>query len=272
MLLLTRDEGRELLRRAQAGDLAARGELVVRNRPYVLRVVRRLNLLVEADREDARQVGCIGLMEAIERFDLSREGVRFMSYAAWRVTHEIQEWLRRRALVHVPAYQTEPSRVEAARRDQIGTEYRAHAEQALQPVLSLAVLAGPDGGRDPLEDGKAEQPPAALERAEELEALRAAMGRLEERDRAILEMRSGARGDDDSLKGIGEAPCLTRERVRQCENAALRRLARTLGADEARVGSISHPGKPACDMMARAIDRRRELDRRAYAARKGVAR
>ena len=83
---------KELIAASQAGDDAAREALVVSNQRLVWSVVQRfLNRGYEPD--DLFQIGCIGLMKAIDKFDLSYD-VRFSTYAVPMIIGEIQRFLR----------------------------------------------------------------------------------------------------------------------------------------------------------------------------------
>jgi RNA polymerase sporulation-specific sigma factor len=90
--LLKDSEMRELLNRAQAGDEAARERLVNCNLKLVFNLVKRFqNRGYEL--EDLFQIGCIGLMKAIDKFDLSFN-VRFSTYAVPMIVGEIRRFLR----------------------------------------------------------------------------------------------------------------------------------------------------------------------------------
>jgi len=82
---------RELIRRAQSGDTAARDELVERNLKLVLSVVRRFH--GRAEHDDLFQVGCLGLIKAVMNFDLSFD-VAFSTYAVPRIIGELRRHLR----------------------------------------------------------------------------------------------------------------------------------------------------------------------------------
>src|SRR4051812_28892498 len=83
---------KELIRNSQAGDDSARDSLVLSNQRLVWSVVQRfLNRGYEPD--DLFQIGCIGLMKAIDKFDLSYD-VRFSTYAVPMIIGEIQRFLR----------------------------------------------------------------------------------------------------------------------------------------------------------------------------------
>ena len=90
--LLREDEKTQLLRQVRAGDMAAREELVKGNLRLVLSVVQRFANRGE-NLDDLFQVGCIGLIKAIDNFDISLD-VRFSTYAVPMVIGEIRRYLR----------------------------------------------------------------------------------------------------------------------------------------------------------------------------------
>ena len=91
---MTREETKELLRLAQEKDQSAIDRLVMENQGLVGCVVKRFeNRLINVEREDLLQIGMIGLMKAIERFDLSMD-VCFSTYAVPLVMGEIRRFLR----------------------------------------------------------------------------------------------------------------------------------------------------------------------------------
>ena len=135
--LLSDEEMRELLRRAQAGDKAAREKLVNCNLKLVFNLVRRFqNRGYEL--EDLFQIGCIGLMKAIDKFDLSYD-VKFSTYAVPMIVGEIRRFLRDDNPVKVSrsvkeaAYRIHPARQQLAAR--LGREPTV-GEVALEVGLS----------------------------------------------------------------------------------------------------------------------------------------
>lgn len=90
--LLNDAEMRELLKRAQNGDTQARERLVNCNLKLVFNLVRRFQNR-GYDLEDLFQIGCIGLMKAIDKFDLNYD-VRFSTYAVPMIVGEIRRFLR----------------------------------------------------------------------------------------------------------------------------------------------------------------------------------
>lgn len=90
--VLKNEETQQLLRRAKAGDTAAREELISGNLRLVLSVIQRfVNRGENAD--DLFQVGCIGLIKAIDHFDMN-QGVRFSTYGVPMIIGEIRRYLR----------------------------------------------------------------------------------------------------------------------------------------------------------------------------------
>lgn len=85
-------EIKELIRRSQQGDQQARGEIIEKNMRLVWSVVQRfLNRGYEP--EDLFQIGCIGLMKSVDKFDLSYD-VKFSTYAVPMILGEIQRFIR----------------------------------------------------------------------------------------------------------------------------------------------------------------------------------
>ncbi len=90
--LLSEREKTELLKKSQAGDKAARDELVKGNLRLVLSVIQRFSNRGE-NLDDLFQVGCIGLIKAIDNFDTGMD-VKFSTYAVPMVIGEIRRYLR----------------------------------------------------------------------------------------------------------------------------------------------------------------------------------
>ena len=90
--LLREEEKEALFLRIKAGDAAAKEEYIRGNLRLVLSVIKRFSNTNE-NPDDLFQVGCIGLMKAIDNFDLS-QGVRFSTYAVPMIIGEIRRYLR----------------------------------------------------------------------------------------------------------------------------------------------------------------------------------
>ncbi len=98
--ILTEDEKTELLKKAQRGDHLAREKLITGNLRLVLSVIQSFQNRGE-NPDDLFQVGCIGLIKAVDNFDLSQE-VRFSTYAVPLVIGEIRRFLRDNSIMRVP--------------------------------------------------------------------------------------------------------------------------------------------------------------------------
>ncbi|HEU4965763.1 MAG TPA: RNA polymerase sporulation sigma factor SigF [Bacilli bacterium] len=110
-------EVKQLIAESQAGDDSAREALVVSNQRLVWSVVQRfLNRGYEAD--DLFQIGCIGLMKAIDKFDLSYD-VRFSTYAVPMIIGEIQRFLRDDSTVKISRSLKETARQVRRTRDDL---------------------------------------------------------------------------------------------------------------------------------------------------------
>ena len=122
---LTHERMRVLLEKAQAGDDAARRELIQGNLRLVLSVIQRFHSRCE-NMDDLFQIGCIGLMKGLDNFDLSLD-VRLSTYCVPMIIGEIRRYLR----------DNNPIRVSRSMRD---TAYRA--------LKARDALSG-DNGREP---------------------------------------------------------------------------------------------------------------------------
>ncbi len=97
--LLSQEKMRELIKESQAGDQEARKMMVEGNTRLVWSIVQRFTSR-GADPEDLFQIGCIGLMKSIDKFDLSYN-VKFSTYAVPMIVGEIQRFLRDDGMVKV---------------------------------------------------------------------------------------------------------------------------------------------------------------------------
>jgi RNA polymerase sporulation-specific sigma factor len=97
--LLTQEKMRELIAASQAGDKLARQQMIEGNTRLVWSIVQRFSSR-GADLEDLFQIGCIGLMKSVDKFDLSYE-VKFSTYAVPMIIGEIQRFLRDDGMVKI---------------------------------------------------------------------------------------------------------------------------------------------------------------------------
>jgi len=243
--LLTREEERELARRKDAGDEAAKRRLVECNLRLVMSITRNYRT-AGVPLLDLIQEGNLGLIRAVEKFDY-RMGYKLSTYATWWIRQAVTRALADQGrLIRLPVHVSDQvRRVMRARRTlgqklnreptlgEIAAEStfpETRVVELLDIVEDAVSLETPIPGGDSLygdlvENEAAEGPDAAaseLFRAAELDE---ALGRLEPRLRELLERRFGLGGHAaQTLDEIGRSLGVTRERVRQLETRALREL------------------------------------------------
>jgi RNA polymerase primary sigma factor len=247
--LLTAAEEVALAKRVERGDREAKERMINSNLRLVISIAKRyqnrsLPLL------DLFQEGVIGLNRAVEKFDW-RRGYKFSTYATWWIRQACQravsgqsDTIRIPTHVHErrvklggasarlePKLGREPTREELAA--ETGLSLR-HVDEALDVAEAPVSLNRSIGSEDDGEFGDLFADPEALDPAAEATdslrrlAVRRAVSRLPERERRILELRFGFETEPASLEQIGKELGITRERVRQLEAEAFRRLSSTL--------------------------------------------
>ena len=97
--VLTEEEKRELMKRVRAGDEQARQDMITGNLRLVLSIVQRFSARKE-NPDDLFQVGCIGLVKAVDNFDIDKE-VMFSTYAVPMIVGEVRRYLRDSASVRI---------------------------------------------------------------------------------------------------------------------------------------------------------------------------
>lgn len=212
----TEDENRELIRRAQAGDADARDECVRRNAPLVTAILKRTNARY-ADWDDLFQEGLIGLDTAVMRFDLTR-GTRLSTVADYWMRQKMQRWrMERQHAIRVPRRRQAECRGPASDGE---PDDVSRARAAMLPMSSLDAKTG-DGlsFADTLEARPEHSP---RETAEDLRRMWDAIDKLGPRERGILVDRCLL---GKTLEEIGDKLGVTKERVRQIQLTATRRLA-----------------------------------------------
>ena len=244
--LLNAAEEVALAKQIERGDLAAKERMVNCNLRLVVANAKKyqghgVSLL------DLIQDGIIGLNRAVEKFDY-RKGFKFSTYATWWIRQACQRAVANqsstiRIPVHVQERRAKLRRARQRLEVQLGRAPTveelahaaqlklSHAEEALDAVeasVSLNQTIG-DGDQefgDLFADTTTEDPIELADSALERERLHEALNQLDERERKVLELRFGL-GDTEeatSLEQIGRELGFTRERIRQIETDALRRL------------------------------------------------
>ncbi|MGN7386673.1 SigF/SigG family RNA polymerase sporulation sigma factor [Sporosarcina sp. SAFN-015] len=149
--LLSQDRMRVLIQQSQDGDKDARRMMVEGNTRLVWSIVQRFASR-GADLEDLFQIGCIGLMKSIDKFDLSYD-VKFSTYAVPMIVGEIQRFLRDDGMVKVSRSIRELSfKIRHATDDYIKNHGRSPSVSEIAEVLDVSideVILASDALRDP---------------------------------------------------------------------------------------------------------------------------
>lgn len=244
--LLTADEERELSRQARNGCDSAKRRLVEANMRLVLNIAKHYrNRAIPF--EDLVQEGAIGLMNAVERFDPNK-GFRFSTYAThWirqtigravgtkakpiRLPAHVMDQIRKAERTRVELIRMlgrEPSVEEISERSGIAFERLITILQAGQDTVSLDLMVGEDESTDLmslLPDKTQADPELATISKEAATRLQALLQELSERDRRVIRRRLGMDEEPPGvLQGIGNEEGLSRERIRQIEIQALKKL------------------------------------------------
>ena len=204
--VLTKEERKELMIKLKSGDMEARERFIEGNLRLVLSIIKRFSNSDE-NADDLFQIGCIGLIKAIDNFDMSM-GVQLSTYCVPMIIGEIRRYLRDNNSIRVSrslkdiAYKAiyakekyiknnlkEPTINEIASEVGISKEEIVYALDAIQSPVSLYEPVYSEGGEalyvmDQISDKKNKE-----ENWVETLALNESMNKLSERERYIIELR-----------------------------------------------------------------------------------
>ncbi|RMG39954.1 MAG: RNA polymerase sigma factor RpoD/SigA [Planctomycetota bacterium] len=248
--LLTAEEERMLSYRIAQGDKEARDRMVRANLRLVVNIARSY-VGRGLPLQDLIEEGNLGLLRAVEGFDPERE-TRFSTYASYWIKQSIKRALINTGrTIRIPAYMVEllnkwrrttlilydrlgrmPTEQEVAQELKLSRRKLSIVKQAIQLNSAPPQTDHPDGMAisDIVPDDRRKNPEETLVDSDAMKKAFELLGDvLEEREEMILRMRFGL-GDEEpmTLKDIGDRLGLTRERVRQIEHKALRKLRRCL--------------------------------------------
>ena len=245
--LLSSDEEIDLAKRMAEGDQAAKAKLSESNLRLVVSIAKRYVSRSNMQFLDLIQEGNIGLLKAVEKFDFTK-GFRFSTYATWWIRQSITRAIADQArTIRVPVHMVEtinkltrvtrtliqklgrdPTTSEIAAAMGVSEERVMEIQRIAMDPISLETTIGDEEDSkisDFIEDETAQSPLEAAAQKLLREQLLSVIETLTPREQKVIRMRYGLDNSHPrTLEEVGKEFNVTRERIRQIEAKALRKL------------------------------------------------
>jgi len=245
--LLTQKQEVELGRKVRKGDEMARKEMIRANLRLVIHIAKHY-MHMGTPFLDLIEEGNLGLIKAVEKFD-HRKGFRFSTYAAWWIKQGITRSISEQGkMIRVPVYMNDlitkwkkTKESLAQKRKCVPSDEAIAKKLKLTPdrveqinfwmastTSSLEAPLGEDSDNqisDLVEDKNTAPPDAGIEKMLDRERVDNLLGTMSERERQILDLRFGLTdAKPQTLAVVAKKLKVSRERIRQIEESALRKL------------------------------------------------
>ena len=252
--LLTAEEEVELAGLIKKGDAKAEKRMIQSNLRLVVSIAKKYSYF-GVPLLDLIEEGNLGLMKAVKKFN-PKKGFRFLTYAAWWIKQYILRAVANQGkTVRVPVYMMElaakwkkvneklsqklnrkPATSEIAKSMRISVKKAQELDRVMAQTTSLEAPVGEDDSgtvMDLIEDTKAASPTEEISNYLRQEKVADLLRKMSKREHEVLSMRFGLKDDTPhTLEEVAEKFKITRERVRQIEEAALRKLRKNMTTQE----------------------------------------
>lgn len=251
--LLKPQEELELSKRVREGDREARKKMIQANLRLVISIAKRY-MHLGIPLMDLIEEGNMGLMKAVDKFN-PKKGYRFSTYAAWWIRQSITRAISEQSkTIRVPVYINEliakyrkmknllsqklgriPTVRDIAKKMRLPIEKIQDVESWLTKTSSLETPIGEEEEevKDLIADESTISPREEIEGLLERERIIGLLEKMPEREKKVLDLRFGlANGCPHTLSGVAKKMGVSRERIRQIEKAALKKLRKFVSLQE----------------------------------------
>lgn len=252
--LLKPEEEIALAKKVRQGSQEARRRMIRSNLRIVVNIAKRYTYF-GLPLIDLIEEGNIGLMKAVDKFNPKR-GFRFTTYAAWWIRQAISRAISEQGrMIRVPVYISDmitklrktnetlsqtlgrlPNSPELARAMNMSAEKLKQLDSWITKTSSLEAPVGEEGEeqiKDLIEDQNTESPKDGISRTLDRERVVSLLDHITERERHVLDMRFGLHNQKpNTLAAVARKMKVSRERIRQIEQVALKKLRKLATAQE----------------------------------------
>jgi len=244
--VLTREDEKALAERVARGDKEARKRMIEANLRLVVKIAKKyVNQGLSS--LDLIEEGNIGLIRAVEKFDLAKD-CRFSTYATWWIKQSIERAIANQSRTirlpvhitskiykitkhineHIEIYGREPTPDELSSKTGLSEDFIKNLYFLVVKAYSLETIINEDSKitlEDTLQDYSTQEPMTALEQSKRAEEIASWLETLTSDEKRVITMRFGLDGGEpQTLEAIGKIFGVTRERIRQIEHKSLEKL------------------------------------------------